>query len=184
MRNLAVLARIRRGSRRGGGGTRVKPANARGGDSSRRSSEIPVNALDESAGGAAEVQAAQHRCHAASAGAGSPGLPSPAPWQIATSMESSANIAPARAVARPARKACSITSHIAMRTIAVRRRRAANTAGTGVPIPKFASPCGTPLMRTSESKGHWQLYESSAAFEPEVRKHACRPIVRTSGSRH
>jgi hypothetical protein len=25
-------------------------------------------------------------------------------------------------------------------------------------------------MRTSESKGHQQLYDSSAAFEPEVRK--------------
>src|SRR6516164_10502948 len=30
-------------------------------------------------------------------------------------------------------------------------------------------------MRTSESKGHWQRYDSSAAFEPEVRKHPCRP---------
>src|SRR2546428_7989379 len=28
-------------------------------------------------------------------------------------------------------------------------------------------------MRTSESKGHQQLYDSSAAFEPEVRKRTC-----------
>src|SRR5262252_9500835 len=28
--------------------------------------------------------------------------------------------------------------------------------------------------RTSESKGHWQLYDSSAAFEPEVRNRARR----------
>src|SRR5438046_9682655 len=27
-------------------------------------------------------------------------------------------------------------------------------------------------MRTSESKGHWQLYDSSAPFEPEVRNRA------------
>jgi hypothetical protein len=33
-------------------------------------------------------------------------------------------------------------------------------------------------------KGHWQLYDSSAAFEPEVRNQICREIVRTSGSRH
>src|SRR6516165_7009780 len=39
-------------------------------------------------------------------------------------------------------------------------------------------------MQTSESKGHQQRYDSSDAFEPEVRKHPCRPTVRTSGSRH
>src|SRR6266436_8060918 len=38
--------------------------------------------------------------------------------------------------------------------------------------------------RTSESKGHKQLYDSSAAFEPEVRNRARRESVRTSGSRH
>src|SRR5262245_45496588 len=28
-------------------------------------------------------------------------------------------------------------------------------------------------MRTSESKGHYQLYDSSAPFEPEVRNRSC-----------
>jgi hypothetical protein len=29
-------------------------------------------------------------------------------------------------------------------------------------------------VRTSESKGHYQLYDSSAAFEPEVRNRTRR----------
>jgi hypothetical protein len=33
-------------------------------------------------------------------------------------------------------------------------------------------------------KGHQQVDNFGAAFEPEVRKHPCRPIVQTSGSRH
>src|ERR1043166_2970496 len=53
-----------------------------------------------------------------------------------------------------------------------------------VPIPKFAHPCGITWRRTSESKGHGQFYNSSAAFEPEVRNATCREVRRTSGSRH
>src|SRR5438445_3824908 len=40
------------------------------------------------------------------------------------------------------------------------------------------------LMRTSESKGHWQLYDFSAPFEPEVRNRTPGTAVRTSGSGH
>jgi hypothetical protein len=35
-------------------------------------------------------------------------------------------------------------------------------------LPKFVLPLSTHLSRTSESKGHWQTYDSSAAFPFEV----------------
>jgi hypothetical protein len=36
-------------------------------------------------------------------------------------------------------------------------------------------------VRTSESKGHQQLYDSSAAFEPEVRKRNRRELCANFG---
>src|SRR5262249_22971912 len=38
-------------------------------------------------------------------------------------------------------------------------------------VSRFRSsqPFAAPSTRTSESKGHWQAYDSSAPFEPEVR---------------
>src|SRR5216684_899071 len=39
-------------------------------------------------------------------------------------------------------------------------------------------------MRTSQSKGHSQPYDSSAPFEPEVRNRTPRTAVRASGSGH
>jgi hypothetical protein len=36
------------------------------------------------------------------------------------------------------------------------------------------------MMRTSESKGHWQLYDSSAV-EPEVRSYPCRTMCANFG---
>src|SRR6266446_10994205 len=37
------------------------------------------------------------------------------------------------------------------------------------------------MMRTSESKGHYQLYDSSAALEPEVRNRTCRTMCANFG---
>jgi len=71
--------------------------------------------------GAADVQYSQQRCRTLSAsGAAASGPAPPAPWQMAPS-GSYASIAPACAVATPARNACSTTSHAAIRTIGRRQ---------------------------------------------------------------
>src|SRR5215211_6785103 len=44
---------------------------------------------------------------------------------------------------------------------------------TSAPLPKFVIHRSTPLTRTSEAKGHLQVYGSSAAFRFEVPKRAC-----------
>jgi hypothetical protein len=57
-------------------------------------------------------------------------------WQIAAlSIDPEASMAPARAVATPARNACSTNSHtahqVAITAIGLQRRYAANPVGTG-----------------------------------------------------
>src|ERR1700687_4533704 len=47
--------------------------------------------------------------------------------------------------------------------------------GTDVPVPKFASPCGTLSGELRKSKGHWQLHDSSAVLYLTV-------LFRTGGS--
>src|SRR6516165_4762808 len=42
-----------------------------------------------------------------------------------------------------------------------------------VPIPKFAHPCGSLECELRNQRDTSQLYDSSAAFEPEVRKRTC-----------
>ncbi len=74
------------------------------------------------------------------------------------------------------------------------RRRASGTGaarrvknpGRPRPVSRFRSLQALAAIseRTSESKGHEQHYDSSAAFEPDVRNNVRREPVRTSGSRH
>src|SRR5215831_3188277 len=52
------------------------------------------------------------------------------------------------------------------------------------PDSEVRKPWRHTLMRTSESKGHEQLYGSGAPFEPEVRNRTRGTPVRTSGSGH
>ena len=44
-------------------------------------------------------------------------------------------------------------------------------------FPKFVLPLSTHLSRTSESKGHWQTYDSSAAFPFEVPEQSLPRVV-------
>src|SRR6516162_2036162 len=44
---------------------------------------------------------------------------------------------------------------------------------TSVPIPKFAHPCGRLECELRNQRDTSQLYDSSAAFESEVRKRTC-----------
>src|SRR5262245_33474530 len=53
-----------------------------------------------------------------------------------------------------------------------------------VPIPKVRKHLRHTLLRTSESKGHEQLYNSSAPFEPEVRHRTHCTDVRNPVSGH
>src|SRR5213080_2020798 len=46
-------------------------------------------------------------------------------------------------------------------------------AMSSCPDSEVRTPLRRPLMRTSESKGYEQLYDSSAPFEPEVRYRFC-----------
>src|SRR6267154_1928183 len=55
---------------------------------------------------------------------------------------------------------------------------------SGAPIPKFASSSRQLRLRTSESKGHWQLVDFSAAFEFEVPNRICRDMIGTSNPPH
>src|SRR5262249_6064855 len=65
-----------------------------------------------------------------------------------------------------------------------RPRRWAFQSLASVPIPKFASVCGT-LVRTSESiRTLATVYSCSAAFEPEVRIYRLRNGVQTWDLRH
>src|SRR5262249_3945940 len=55
--------------------------------------------------------------------------------------------------------------------------------GTGsVPISKARGASPPILMRTSESKGHQQLYDSSAPLSPDLAIGFCHAGVPTSGS--
>ena len=54
----------------------------------------------------------------------------------------------------------------------------------GVPIPNFAYLRGALRRELKSQRGHQQLYDPSAAFEPEVRNNHRGTTSATSGPRH
>src|SRR5436309_15541463 len=53
------------------------------------------------------------------------------------------------------------------------RRGRGDPSDTSAPFPKVRDTSQHTLTRPSETKGHWQLYDSSAAFRFEVPNRVC-----------
>ena len=109
--------------------TMVKRENTRGRDACRGCGTATLAASGGASVGAADVQYSQQRCRTLPASGAAGSAASPDPWQMAPS-GSAAGIVPACAVATPARKACSTTSHTAIRAVGRRQGWASNPVGT------------------------------------------------------